>query len=454
MRNPYCVMGIILTFLLCLFYTRMKVPSANANPSFSIDVTQLELNDARGNAGVLPPHTDLSEIKEHSKLQSPRRLEDSYPGKWLIGMGTNPNTSNFRDMIHFLEGIGVEEDEDLMALSSSFEDIVSSSDLGTEYKPMVLMKLRNALWRSTGLPDDMKNPVSVADMVKMVHGTRKERAPDTADPPMPNGAPPECGSLRQTSPGFDRTAHFNTDTRTKPRRPRSEFYRPEDLAYNTPRRRDDRDGWESGAGSDRGLERDPRRSTAWGVLPRLTTAKDDNYRAELMSNEHSPVDPYAASLTSEAQISEAKVREGMMKSALKEISPFSDNSEDWLQWKDDTLACFTIAGRRMALEENFRQVAEDLGWSAAQISDANRFVWTTLKSAVGTGTKAKTVFDKAPQFDGARAWWELRRKYEVLGHSTMSNLEKKLDTFQPMASEDPEDMIISIFKRSPLYLEQ
>ena len=362
-------MGIALTFLLCLLYTRMTDPSPSANPSFSIDMTHVGLNDARGNltnAGVLPPHTDLSEIKEHSKLQSPRRPEDSYSGKWLIGMGTNPNTSTFRDMVHFMDGIGVEEDEDLMALAASFEDILSSSDLGTEYKPMVLMKLRNALWRSTGLPDDMKIPVSVADMVKLIHGDRKERAPCEDNqqlPPAPGGPPPEhrrpgtpehrrLGTSRPPSPGFDRSAHTNFHNREEPRRPRSDMYRPEDLAYRTPGRRGDRlDGGDSE--HDGHPSRD-RRATAWGLLPRLNTAKDDLYRDELMQDERSPVDPHASNLTEEARQSEVKVREGMLKAALKDISPFSGKPVDWLQWKDDTLACFTLAGRRMVLEENFR----------------------------------------------------------------------------------------------------
>jgi hypothetical protein len=153
------------------------------------------------------------------------------------------------------------------------------------------------------------------------------------------------------------------------------------------------------------------------------------------------VDPYASNLTEEARQSEVKVREGMLKAALKDISPFSGKPVDWLQWKDDTLACFTLAGRRMVLEENFRDyVTNSLGWSSEQVVDANRFVWTLLKSAV-QGTKAANVFKKAPMFDGARAWWELRRKCEILGHGAMQKLENDLDKFQVKASEDPEDMI-------------
>ena len=63
-----------------------------------------------------------------------------------------------------------------------------------------------------------------------------------------------------------------------------------------------------------------------------------------------------------------------------------------------------------------------------------------LKASV-TGTKTHHVFAKAPRFGGARAWWELRRKYEVLGNSVMEKSNQILATFAPKASEDPEEMI-------------
>ena len=89
--------------------------------------------------------------------------------------------------------------------------------------------------------------------------------------------------------------------------------------------------------------------------------------------------------------------------------------------ENGTITFFTLAGRRIVLEENFYLEAQKLGWTQRQITEANRFVWTMLKSSV-TGTKAHHVFAKAPRYDGARAWWELRRKYEVLGNSVMEKL--------------------------------
>ena len=129
--------------------------------------------------------------------------------------------------------------------------------------------------------------------------------------------------------------------------------------------------------------------------------KDVQYREDMMTDEIRPVDPHAAGLTSEAELSELKVREAMMKSAVKDLSPWSGNNEDWLQWKADTVTCFALAGRRMILEENFKEKAQDDGWPVGEIADANRFMWTLLHNAV-KGTKAAIVFAKAPVFDGAR----------------------------------------------------
>jgi hypothetical protein len=377
------------------------------------------------NASTVRTYVATNQNAEAADMTASASLkpEDTFPGTWLVSVGVKSQSKTFHDMLHFLNIIGVGEEEDLSDFANSFEDIASSSNLGTEYTPMVSMKMKNALWRSTGLPEHMYSPVSIADMVKMVSGTRKVTTPLKARQATGNLTP-------------RRTSWQHPDVARD--RPRSEFYRPEDLAHNTPRRRR---GDMDEHGSDNGIARvNNRRSTAWGVLPRLTSEKDDAYRAELMQDGDAPVDPYASSLTDEARIAEGKIRESMLKSALKEISPFSGLNEDWLQWKNDSLACFTLAGRRMVLKDEFRERARDNGWSAEQISDANRFVWTLLKSAV-SGTKAQTVFDKAPVFDGATAWWELRRKYEVLGHSVMSKLEKKLEKFKPSASEDPEDMI-------------
>ena len=106
-----------------------------------------------------------------------QKPEDAFPGTWLVSVGVKSHTKAFRDMLHFLNVIGVGEEEDLSDLANSFDDIASWSNLGTEHTPMVLMKLKNALWGFTGLPEHVGSAVSIAGMVKMATGTRKDPPP-------------------------------------------------------------------------------------------------------------------------------------------------------------------------------------------------------------------------------------------------------------------------------------
>ena len=220
MRKPYA-MGFLSILLLCsvshrmktdltaTLYFRMKTDvDPTANPSFSIDMKQMGIGETRGHmtaTGIVPLQAALSEMKEHPDLTSTRRPEDFYPGKWLIGMEASTHTPTFRDMAHFLEVFEVGEEDDLRALVTSFEEIASSSSLGTEYKPMVLMKLRNALWKHTGWPGDMGRPITVADMVRMAHGDQNEGALANSKPAV----------QRSSSFEFDRAAYVNINTRTK-----------------------------------------------------------------------------------------------------------------------------------------------------------------------------------------------------------------------------------------------
>ena len=80
--------------------------------------------------------------------------------------------------------------------------------------------------------------------------------------------------------------------------------------------------------------------------------RDEQYRSSLLGTDM-PVDPYAPCLTDEAAALEGKVRQEMMKSAVKELRPYSGDGEDWLAWKNDTITLFTLAGRRIVLEENY-----------------------------------------------------------------------------------------------------
>jgi hypothetical protein len=298
--------------------------------------------------------------------------------------------------------IGLADTGDLHALATSFEDITSSSKLGSEYKPIVLMKWKNTLRRETGLPEDMKELIALADVIKFLHGSHPAQ---------------KCGSSRDADTSVYhrpqepsvRCSTNNVNERACPHRKQSRpsgIYRSEDLAHFTPKRGTHETGGESDDGGLIGYGR----TAAWGVLPPLTSVKDAQHREGMMTDEIRPVGPGAAGLTSEAEASELKVRGAMMKSAVKDLSPWSGK----LQWKAGAVTCFALAGRRMALEENFKEKAADDGWPVGEIADANQFVWALLHNAA-KGTKSAIVFAKAPVFDGARAWWELRRKHEVLG---------------------------------------
>ena len=116
-----------------------------------------------------------------------------------------------------------------------------------------------------------------------------------------------------------------------------------------------------------------------GVLPPLTTVRDEQYRSSLVGTDM-PVDPYAPCLTNEAAALEGKVRQEMMKSAVKELRPYTGDGKDWLAWKNGTITLFTLAGRRIVLEENYYVEAQKLGWTQRQIAEANRLYRQCLKA--------------------------------------------------------------------------
>ena len=66
-------------------------------------------------------------------------------------------------LIRFLSAVGVDDQEGLEALATSFTESVPM--IGDEYNAITLMKLKNALWHSTGLPREMKPEASIADML-------------------------------------------------------------------------------------------------------------------------------------------------------------------------------------------------------------------------------------------------------------------------------------------------
>ena len=188
---------------------------------------------------------------------------------WLQAMGINEDTASFGHMRRFLDTIGVAEPEDLEALATSFEDIVHM--IGSEHNPIALMKLRNALWRSTSLPLDMKHEVTIVDMITMM---RRPSAPpglqsSSSSPPPPPPDYHQAANARQIDEAIRRQSIQPKLIQPKNRR-RSDFYHAEDLIYNTSTRAHPR--------IHVGHEGE---HTSWRVLPPLTSAKDENYRTEI-----------------------------------------------------------------------------------------------------------------------------------------------------------------------------
>ena len=68
-------------------------------------------------------------------------------------MSTAKGTLIYNHLVRFLTAIGANEFEDLEALATSFKEIVAM--IGSKYSAITLMKLRNALWHSTGMPQEM-----------------------------------------------------------------------------------------------------------------------------------------------------------------------------------------------------------------------------------------------------------------------------------------------------------
>ena len=172
----------------------------------------------------------------------------------------------------------------------------------------------------------MKREVSIVDMMRLIDTAKPTFVKAESKPP-PQGPP---GHHQATGGMYDSARHQTVmPTRQRDNRRRSDFYQAEDLVYSTPNKKGNNEGQEP---------------AAWGVLPPLTSVKDEKYRTDLMSNANA-VDPYSASLTTEAAAIEEKLRQEMMKSAVKELAPYSGDGEEWLSWKDDTITLFTLAGR-------------------------------------------------------------------------------------------------------------
>ena len=149
-------------------------------------------------------------------------VDESYPTRWLQAMGVNEDAASFGHMRRFLDVIGVSDVEELEALATSFDDIVQM--IGSQHNPVTLMKLRNALWRSTGLPSTMKREVSIVDMMRLMQGP--------VEPTFVKADLPPQGYHQATGGMYDSARHQTVmPARQRDNRRRSDFYQAEDLMY-------------------------------------------------------------------------------------------------------------------------------------------------------------------------------------------------------------------------------
>ena len=82
---------------------------------------------------------------------------------WLRSVMIKNDSPLHGHLIRFLSTVGVDDQEGLEALVMPFKEIVPM--IGDEYNAITLMKIKNALWHSTGLPHEMKREASIADIL-------------------------------------------------------------------------------------------------------------------------------------------------------------------------------------------------------------------------------------------------------------------------------------------------
>ena len=356
----------------------------------------------------------LSQVLEQSSLNETARDPVSMKD-YLIGCGYREGSRIHRSLLKILDDNGVDDVMDLGDFAKGFHSWLQTH--GSQHRSMDLVKLSSFIERTCGEAvslsftelQNLMDPSSGAG--RESHGNDEDKR--ASDRPKPN---PESSERFHTPPLSPR-ASFDRPTDRPPRR--SDIFRPGDLAYNNSE------------------EHRP-----YGALPSLNLRHDEEYRARQsdVSFLGRAVDLYAPNLTDEAGETESKLRAKMLESAAKTLTTFSGNEDEWMIWRNKTVTAITIAGRRMVLEDNFIARAREAGWDKEKIVEANRFVWILLRSAI-VDTRSDMAFSKAPVFDGAQAWYELRRKYEVLGFRVKEKLRRQLESFAPTSRETPEDML-------------
>ena len=140
-------------------------------------------------------------------------------------------------------------------------------------------------------------------------------------------------------------------------------------------------------------------------------------------------------------ILQAKLREKMITSAVQTLTPFTDEPEDWIEWRDATLQTFKTAGRLIVLEPHYHAVAKSAGWSVFAIEEADRWAHAVMLAAMAGCPTALDAFELAPAGSGSLAFAELRRQFEIMGSYVKNKLRIQIEKFKPLVGEDPPTMI-------------
>ena len=122
---------------------------------------------------------------------------------------------------------------------------------------------------------------------------------------------------------------------------------------------------------------------------------------------------------------QSKVREALIKDAVKEVEVFTDDPEDWIQWRDATVAVFEAAGRKEVLMPRFREWAAADDWSTAMINEVGRWAHTVIGAGIVGCDTALDAFELAPPGQGSLAFAHMRRQFEIMGSFVKNKIRFK-----------------------------
>jgi hypothetical protein len=145
--------------------------------------------------------------------------------------------------------------------------------------------------------------------------------------------------------------------------------------------------------------------------------------------------------TEDGKETQKKLRDKMITTAASKLAPFNDQPEDFVQWRDDAITTFTVAGRGNVLRPGFREQAAKAGWTMAEIKETDEWASVIIKAALAGCDDALDAFDQAPAGQGSLGFCYLRRHFELLGSNVAEGLRLDIEKFKPKVRESPVQMI-------------